>query len=321
MKSLGLVLFLGLLATVATAAEVGFQTRSIPNGADKPLTIGIWYPTDAAPADHALGAFSQSVAPDGQIEGGMRLPLIVMSHGTGGWFGEHYDTALALAHAGFVVAAVSHTGDTYDDLSRQLRISERPAHLRLVVDYMTGQWSGRLRLNPKRIGAFGFSSGGFTVLAAVGGQADFARIAPHCVDHPTYFDCQLLQSQTSVAAPAAWIKDERIKAAVIAAPALGFTFGAQGLQSVRLPIQLWRAENDHILPHPDYAEAVRTALPLPPETHVVAGADHFDFLAPCTDRLAHLAPQICLSAPGFDRAAFHLEFNRQVVQFFQAHLK
>jgi predicted dienelactone hydrolase len=48
----------------------------------------------------------------------------------------------------------------------------------------------------------------------------------------------------------------------------------------------------------------------------VAHAGHFDFLAPCPPALAHIAPPICSSAPGFDRAAFHQEFNRDVVAFF-----
>ena len=116
------------------------------------------------------------------------------------------------------------------------------------------------------------------------------------------------------------MRDPRIRAAVIAAPALGFAFGREGLKHVGLPVQLWRAEDDHILPNPDYAEAVRIALPTSPEFHLVANADHFDFLAPCSSLLRQFAPQICVSAPGFDRTAFHETFNREVVRFFREKL-
>ena len=313
-----------LAAIGANSQEVGFQSLSIANGDDAPLVMGIWYPTDAAPISQPLGTFTQSVAPNGAVKTGDRLPLVVMSHGTGGWFGEHFDTALALAHAGFIVAALSHTGDTYDDTSRQLRISDRPGQVRRLVDYMTGQWASHDRLDAGRIGAFGFSAGGFTILAAIGGVPDFRKIPAHCQAHPDYFDCKLLRSGKGgqiTANPSVWIHDSRIKAAVIAAPALGFTFGAEGLTTIRIPVQLWRAADDHILPNPDYAEAVRLALPSPPETHIVAKADHFDFLAPCSETLARVAPQICLSEPGFDRAAFHAEFNREVVRFFAATLR
>ena len=102
---------------------------------------------------------------------------------------------------------------------------------------------------------------------------------------------------------------------LVAAPALGFTFSMDGLKNVKLPVQLWRADNDVILPHPRYAEAVRLALPETPDYHVVANAGHFDFLVPCSTALESIAPAICASAAGFDRAAFHASFNAAVVSF------
>ena len=45
---------------------------------------------------------------------------------------------------------------------------------------------------------------------------------------------------------------------------------------MKVPIQLWRAEEDVVLPHPRYAEAARKALPEAPDYRVVANADHFD---------------------------------------------
>jgi len=117
------------------------------------------------------------------------------------------------------------------------------------------------------------------------------------------------------------VADARIKAAVVAAPALGFTFSPDGLKDVKVPVQLWRAENDVIVPHPRYAEAVRLALPEAPDYHVVPNAGHFDFLAPCSDALASIAPAICTSAAGFDRPAFHAGFNSEVVKFFEKTLQ
>ncbi|HXZ10179.1 MAG TPA: dienelactone hydrolase, partial [Paraburkholderia sp.] len=119
----------------------------------------------------------------------------------------------------------------------------------------------------------------------------------------------------------AWIHDPRIKAAVIAAPALGFTFGRAGLSGVHAPIQLWRAADDRHQPHPYYDEAVRVGLPQAPEYHVVADAGHYDFLPPCGAGLSRKRPDICSSLPGFDRAAFHEQFNADVVRFFEATLR
>jgi len=310
-----------LSALSAHAANVGFQETRVPDAGGSPLVVGVWYPTDATPHDQRLELFSQTVAADGRVAG-MRLPLVVMSHGTGGWYGEHIDTALALARAGFVVAAVSHTGDTYDDQGRRVNIQGRPRHIREVVDFMTRAWPEHAKIDARRIGLFGFSSGGFTALVAAGGVPDLRTIAGHCLAHPDYFDCGMLATAhldpaTMPIPPAsAWLHDPRIKAAVVAAPALGFSFGRGGLKGVTIPIQLWRAEDDHILPNPDYAEAVRVSLPRRLEYHLVANADHFDFLSPCSKALARQVPDICASRPGFDRTAFHAAFDASVVAFF-----
>ena len=88
-----------------------------------------------------------------------------------------------------------------------------------------------------------------------------------------------------------------------------------------ITIQLWRAEDDAVLPHPFYAEAVRAALPKPVDYREVPKAGHYDFLAPCTPRFAGMAPPLCNSLPGFDRVAFHREFNAAVVSFFGAALR
>lgn len=50
---------------------------------------------------------------------------------------------------------------------------------------------------------------------------------------------------------------------------------------------------------------------------MAGGAAHFAFLAPCSDGLARQVPEICRDGPGFDRAAFHDNFNAAIVAFFQ----
>jgi predicted dienelactone hydrolase len=231
----------------------------------------------------------------------------------------HVDTAVALARAGFIVAALTHPGDNWRDNSRATQIDRRPPALSALISYMLTDWSGHAAIDPNRIGAFGFSSGGFTVLAAAGGRPDMRRFVDHCAQHPQFFDCSLLKSGPR-AVTGAWpeMRDPRIKAIVVAAPALGFTFDRAGLARVRVPVQLWRADDDRILPAPFYADAVRAALPMGPEFHSVPNAGHFDFLAPCAD--TSIAPQICQSAPGFDRTAFHARFNAAVVRFLRRKL-
>lgn len=308
---------LAALSAAPALAGVGYQYLTIPDPQGQPVEIGVWYPTDAPGKPDAVGVFRQTVAKDAVVKG-RDLPLVVMSHGTGGGFGSHADTAYALAEAGFVAAALTHAGDNWRDQSRAAEVWNRPRQLKLLTDYMLAAWPQHERIDAGRVGAFGFSAGGFTVLAAAGGEPDLAQAPGHCKAHPSFFDCQLLgRFPVRPDASVVWTHDARIRSVVAAAPALGYAFGRPGLANVRVPLQLWRASDDQILPNPFYAEAVRQALPTPPEFHLVENAGHFEFLPPCPEQMARNAPQVCKNRPGFDRGAFHDAFNRDVTAFFQ----
>jgi predicted dienelactone hydrolase len=325
MKWFALFAVLALLAApAAKAANVGFEEVTVANGTGKPLTVGVWYPTAAAPAAQPFHLFTQTVALHA-APAGQGLPLVVFSHGTGGWYGGHVDTALALARAGFVVAAVTHTGDNNNDQSQSGFIWQRSQQIHRLIDYMLAEWPAHGQIDPARVGMFGFSAGGFTTLVIAGGVPDLGKVSAHCVAHPDYFDCGVvkkagadtMRAMVAQLPPSLFVHDARVRAAVVAAPALGFTFAPGGLRGVTIPIQLWKAEDDHILPAPEYADAVRAALPTPPEFHLVQNGDHFDFLAPCSDALRKAVPDICVSRPGFEREAFHARFDENVVRFFE----
>ncbi len=99
---------------------------------------------------------------------------------------------------------------------------------------MAARWSPGT-VDAARIGAFGFSTGGFTVLAAAGGVPDLSLIGPHCAANPGLDACRLLATARpgrpgpGEAGPPAFVRDGRLRALVVAAPALGFTFAPAGL--------------------------------------------------------------------------------------------
>jgi predicted dienelactone hydrolase len=327
MARLAAFLLAVLLAPVAASAA-GFQYGSAPGPDGKAIELGIWYPSDAATSPQPLGVFTQQVAPYAPITG-QALPLIVISHGTGGGASSHYDTAIALADAGFVVVAPTHTGDNYQDQSVQFtwrNFIGRPIQVSQVVDYMLNGWGGHASLDPMRIGMFGHSAGGFTTLIVLGGIADPSLAALFCRDHADDWGCQRAKEKSAGTPadpnqkPPEWRHDPRVRAAAIAAPALGHSFTKDGLAAVTEPVQLWRAENDNIAPNKGNSDVIKAALPKPPDDHLVPKAGHFDFLAPCSEALAKIAPEICRSDPGFDRVAFHREFNQALVDFFKAKL-
>jgi predicted dienelactone hydrolase len=310
-----------LILTTMPALSAGFERVTVPDPDGPPLEAGIWYPSNAPASPQQIGLYQQTVAPGGAITG-HALPLIVISHGSGGSLEGHYDTALALVEAGFVVAAVTHTGDNYRDHSGFAQVENRPRHIKALVDYMLSSWPQRDRLDPARIGMFGFSAGGFTALVMVGGTPDLTRVAENCRAHPDEWACRKLKEFASEAhaTPVVFVHDPRIVAAVIAAPAIGYSFTPQGLAGVTASIQLWRGDSDEILPHPRHAQNVYESLPVKPDYHVVPNAGHFAFLAPCTAMAEKFAPDICRDPAGFDRAAFHQQFNPALVAFLKAKL-
>ena len=280
----------------APALSAGFERAVVADLDGPPLEAGIWYPSVAAASSQQLGVYRQTVAPNGAVAG-HDLPLVVMSHGSGGSFDGHYDTAVALAEAGFVAAAVTHTGDNYRDQSGFTRVQNRPRHIKALVDYMLASWPRRHVLDPARIGMFGFSAGGFTALVVLGGVPDMTRVAPYCAAHPDEWACRKIKEHPADSSRLQtpfvhdpfvhdpFVHDPRIGAAAIAAPAIGFAFTPEGLAGIKAPIQFWRGDSDEILPHPRHAQNVYDGLPTKPEYHVVPNAGHFVFLAPSTAML------------------------------------
>ena len=284
----------------------------------------MWYPSDSTATSQVFGSFRQTVSIDGRVSG-RTLPLILISHGSGGSSASHYDTAVALASHGFVVAALTHTGDNYMDQSyagNRKDLTDRPRQVIQVLDYMLSQWPGHDHLDPARVGIFGFSLGGFTAIVVSGGTPDLSRMVELCSARPTAPECLFVKQRGGdqlelVTGNPTWPHDTRVKAAVVAAPAVSYLFGPDSLKGVVIPIQLWRASDDDQVPDEWNTAIVRRELPRTPEEHVVSGAGHYIFLAPCSETLAKQVPQICMDAPGLDRAAFHRSFNNEVVAFFK----
>lgn len=315
---------LAFSSALHTSRPVGFQIVRVADAGHPPLAVAIWYPTASRPAPTTLlGLTLLDVARDAPVSG-EALPLVVISHGNGGGPGSHADTAMALAAAGFVVAAPMHTGDNYSDQSdvgSAQWLANRSRHVHATVDYMLSGWSDRGLIAPNRIGVFGFSAGALTALTVVGSEPDLSRVASHCAAAPE-FACDLLREVHSPllegrTGPSAFVHDPRVTAAVVAAPGLGFTLTPAGLSHVTAQVQLWSGDADINVPYATNAAPVREALGANVEFHAVPGAQHFSFLTPC----GMLGPPLlCSDARSFDRRAFHRDFNANVIAFFLARL-
>jgi predicted dienelactone hydrolase len=305
-----------LIATLAHGA--GLRAIDIQADAGGPaLTGAVWYPCSQPPGEVDIGKYTFRGVKDCPLPD-KRLPLIVVSHGRTGSFAGHHNTDEVLADAGFIVAAISHPGDTGSDLSRTDDLSiyvSRPNDIKRLIDFMLGAPAFASHIDRERIGLFGFSRGGYTALAVIGANPDWANVTERCKEVKTHV-CEQIRAREF---PGSVTHDPRVKAAVIADP-LSVFFTANSFGDIRIPVQLWASElgGDGVRPHS--VDIVDKNLPAKHEYHVVANSGHFAFLAPCPPAMAAELPYICKDAGDFDRTAFHRQFNADVLAFFRTQL-
>ena len=174
---------LGLLGTLSLAA--GMSLIDVPADATGPaLKAAVWTPCASTPAEIARGPFMLAAVPDCPVLGD-RLGMVIVSHGYGGNYLGHHDTAEVLADAGFVVVALNHPDDTSSNKDRARNAAaliSRPTDVARLIDFMLGAWPDAARVDPHRIGFFGFSRGGYTGLVIGGANPDFQRLPARCPD-------------------------------------------------------------------------------------------------------------------------------------------
>lgn len=329
-----------LASNPAAAAEAGLRLQTLPAAGDgqPAIPVALYYPTQAAARPVALGPFAPEVAmraePDASVSG-----LIVLSHGTGGSELGHSRLAVALARAGYLVAALRHPGDNYQDTSLltsggERYFIERPRQVSRVIDAMLAdpQWKDRIARDAKgpRVGAVGHSAGGYTVVALAGGRPAVSRIAQHCQQHraddPVF--CGMgrgdragaaASAPSPAASPAPVLADPRVRAVVALAP-LGVVFDAASLATIQVPVSVYEAENDRWLVPRFHARWI-TANVKGAEAHRVANAWHFAFMDTPSMAISTPDGDIAADPPGFDRAAFLQRLGREVPAFFDKALR
>jgi len=310
---------IGFCLTATLAQAAGLRSIDIPADADGPAIHGmIWYPCAETRGEIHVGIFVLPGVKDCPLAGD-HLPLVAASHGRGGSLLGNHDTAETLADNGFVVAAINHPGDTAQDLSRSGDLSvfvERPTDIKRLIDFMIDASPFAARIDHDQIGFFGFSRGGYTGLVLLGANPDWAGAASNYCQQSQRLFCQQILGKKHPSQPLT--HDPRIKVAVLADP-LAIFFSAESLASLKAPVQLWASERggDGVLPH-DVA-IVDANLPARHDYRVVSNAGHFAFFL-CPPALVKERSELCVDAPGFDRVAFHKDFNTAVTGFFKEHL-
>jgi predicted dienelactone hydrolase len=318
-----------LFTANAHAHESGWmqvQTAGATPGAPK-TTVALYYPTTAAPRVVAMGPFSVDAAIGGKPVDKVKA-LILLSHGNAGTELGHSVLAQALARSGYLVAALRHPGDNWQDrslieTSPERYFDERPRQASRVIDAILADpvWKARIASDSQGpfVGALGHSAGGYTVLALAGAEPDLSRMRKHCLLEASEDPIFCGMGRPGVAAPPSptatlSLKDQRVRAIVAMAP-VGVVFAAESLATVRPATMIYEAELDRFLVPRFHAEWVASNLPAP-NLHRVPNAWHFAFMDTPSMSLPSPDGDLAANPPGFDRDAFLKQLAVEITDFF-----
>jgi len=316
------------------------------------LVTTIWYPAAPTSVEQPqwIGApnaplFSVGIAaPDAALATApARFPLILLSHGTGsaalmmGWLGT------VLASHGYIAAAVNHPGNNGTEPYTTAGFTlwwERATDLSTVIDQMLADSTFGRHIDPHRIGAAGFSLGGYTMIEVAGGithrsayrdfckspQADGICKAPpefpdllrkfEQLDELAKADAEL---RDSLRHESESHRDPRIRAVFAIAPALGPAFTIADLAKIPIPVEIVAGSADENVPVASSAKYFADHIPNAKLT-VFDGVGHYVFLGACTDQGRKLRPALCSDAPGVDREAIHRRTADMAANFFDVQL-
>ncbi|ATJ88966.1 alpha/beta hydrolase family protein [Ralstonia solanacearum] len=312
------------------------------------LRTTIWYPAglDAPEVPHDIGepgrrTFQGHPLADGAPISAARpaYPLLLLSHGTGGTADSLDWLAAALAAQGYIVAGVDHPGNTMlAPLTREgFRLWwERATDLSQVLDGLLADPLLGPRIDADRIGAVGFSLGGYTVLELAGARTNLPAFERFCASpdadaicHPPEMrraqndaraaDAPSPKTAASLARAGASYRDTRIKAVFAIAPALGMAFDDTAFAEVRIPVALIAGTADVTAPVDTNIRRIGRLLPRA-SVELIPGAAHYTFLDTCLPPLVERLAPVCKEAPGVDRDTVHAQAIARALAFFTASL-
>jgi predicted dienelactone hydrolase len=314
------------------------------------LMATVWYPAAQSSVEHTIqipglselfviGSASQSAS---MASAPVKFPLIVLSHGTGGSALQMAWLGTALAAQGYVTVAVNHPGNNGTEAYTAqgfLTWWERARDLSTVIDFMLADPTFGSRIDSGRIGAAGFSLGGYTMIEIAGGITDPDVFVEFCAspradsicksppEFPTLSEDNRRLSEGDAEFQAARrhasdsYRDPRVWAVFAMAPALGPAFRADSLTKITIPVRIIAGQSDANVPIASSAKYFAANIPGAQLTIFPGAVAHYVFLDSCTEAGRKARPILCTDGEGVDRNAIHANTAALAVEFFRDTLK
>ncbi len=332
-----------LTVTVQAAQAASVGTLILPAD-DQGDAVTLFYPTAATGRPETRGDLQLMLAPDAPPAAGNGR-LVAISHGSGGGPWVHTTLAKALVEAGFTVVLPLHRGDNWTDPGRPGPESwkQRPAEISHAIDRVAADPRfAHLKLD--RVGGFGMSAGGHTMLTLAGGAWSPERFRAACEQHlaEDFPACVGLATGLNGGALDGfklWLArrvlswkfrgddapqtytDPRLAAIVAAVPAAA-DFDPATLAQPRVPLALITADGDRWLAPRFHSDAILAACQGCERLVELKGAGHGALLAPPppADKLGRLECDLLCDPEGFDRPAATALWVGATVGFFRRQL-
>jgi predicted dienelactone hydrolase len=320
------------------AQNIGERTFLFKDTArNRPVVTEVWYPTADAliqkPGDNYpfihIPTVRNGTAPD------RKFPLILISHGTGGGRMTLEWLADKLVKNGFIVAAVDHYGNTYDNKIAEdfIEAWRRPQDISYALTALLKDTVFGRRIDITRIGAAGFSIGGYTVIALAGGKLDLNAIRayfktesgkkelaiPEFPGLAKFFDDDAVTKSFENCPP---LKDPTIKAFFAICPAAGQGFtNKDQFASINSPVYIVGAQSDSIVPVKTNAWHYHELINKSQFKLIEGRAGHYVFLSEAIDDVKKSAPLYFTDDPSVNRHEVHERVAQLAVDFFKDNLK
>ncbi|MDW5502128.1 hypothetical protein R6Y99_20255 [Pseudomonas lundensis] len=285
-----------LLCGVASATPYQVATRDeVFQAGSRSLVSRIYYPTTETHPQRATGAnpvfTGINSQPDAPVANG-HFPLMVFSHGSGGNNASQAWLAAALAQQGVIVVAANHpgstTGNSVPALSAELWLQTED--ISALISAITAEPHWAKAINRQAIGVLGHSKGGYSAIAAIGGQVRLADFISGCRQAPQSPNCQFYtQARVDLGALSARqfdadYTDPRIRFAVALDPGMVPYLLPGSLRQLKAPllvIEPQRFEPDSQIPGLGGAALAKDAGQQPIDALRLSRGNHYDFIPLC----------------------------------------